>query len=227
MAPSSSSRRTRLRRAVPTIVVGASATLLVACNALLGISDYERGECSGGGICADAGFAPETSVSDVTQERADSGFDASRGTQPVSWAKFPMPNYAEDGGPNVNVVAYEEQGERVKDRVSGLVWQKSPAGDTVTWDDALKACSGSWRLPSRIELVTLLDLSTPGTQAKFSSPFTGPAASYWTFSEVREVRAQVVTPTGDIWAVDFAEGGVKKLSPATRLAVRCIARDGQ
>lgn len=207
------------------MVIGAGATLLLACNALLGIDDYERGECSGGGICADGGFAADVG-GDVATDARDSGFDAPRGTQPVSWAKFRMPNYAEDGGPNVNVVAaYQDLGGgALKDPVSGLVWQKT-ASSGKTWDEAQALCTGNWRLPSRIELVTLLDLSRSG--AKFSAQFDGPPASYWTFSHVREVRERVLVTTDQYWAVDFSEGGVKKIGASSTAAVRCIARASQ
>ncbi|MDF2696509.1 MAG: hypothetical protein K0S65_4892, partial [Labilithrix sp.] len=93
MAPS---KRGRL---VPLFGAGVALALL-ACNGILGISDYERGECSGGGLCFDSG-APDGARDGAPDVLA---LDAS-GTKPVRWAHFVMPNY-DAGAATENVPTY-------------------------------------------------------------------------------------------------------------------------
>lgn len=51
-------------------------------------------------------------------------------------------------------------GDRALDRVSGLVWEKTPSCASCTWKAALKACQDKgpgWRLPDVKELRSLVD----------------------------------------------------------------------
>ena len=67
-----------------------------------------------------------------------------------------------------NPLSYSAAGFDVKDEVTGLVWRKAPeqAAAAFTFEQALAACTavepvGTWRLPKRIELATLLDYARP------------------------------------------------------------------
>jgi len=200
--------------------------LVLACNAIIGISDYKRGECNGGGICGDGGEPFDGSAADA---RTDGGpevkADAS-GTQPVSWAAWPMPNY-DAGTPIDNApMAYDEVANQGwMDRITKLVWRHPmPQGsENVTYARALEICASPWRLPSRIELVTLLDLSQPGAKIDpvFKTPEPGtPQGAHWTFSEVRPFGGDAGRAH---WVVDFAEGGLAKRDETGGLAaVRCV-----
>jgi hypothetical protein len=137
-----------------------------------------------------------------------------------------MPN--DDAGPGTpNPISYNVGAETVLDNVTNLTWQKDqPAAQTNrTYADAKAACDNlmlasdsSWRLPSRIELVTLLDLEKqPRIAPAFSN--TTPTA-YWSSSEVR--RPAGVTGSLQYWVVDFGDGNVEKLSPASTASVRCV-----
>jgi hypothetical protein len=85
------------------------------------------------------------------------------------------------------------------DKITGLMWQRelAPADVQYAFDDAVAYCSAlqaggfcDWRLPTRIELVSLVDFSRtnpavdtaafPGTQGAFitSSPATGQNARW-------------------------------------------------
>lgn len=203
----------------------ALATAALACNAIVGLSDYERGECSGGGVCADAGApdAPADAPTDVV-ERVDAS-----GSRPVSWAHFKMPNYPQDGGPTENVISaatYRPTTGGFVDTITDLVWREPLPKDDQglkTWEEAQRICArmtegGTWRLPSRIELVTLLDLSrSPKIAAPFES--TQPL-QYWTTSEVRLFG---VNGNREHWTVDFSSGGLNKQDKSGgTAAVRCI-----
>jgi hypothetical protein len=199
--------------------------LVVACNGLIGLDDFERvectgGKCDGGGI-EGGGF---DGGGDATPDGPVNVVDAA-GTLPVSWAHFRMPNYPQDGGPDANLMSYEPTTGGVHDKVSGLVWREPIAEKGPhSFDDAKAICeaapSGPWRLPSRIELVTLLDL-TQGSPSIDKATFPSTEAiAYWTSSVVRDTSG---APTNQIWTVDFGGSpGVDQTDATGTAGVRCI-----
>lgn len=214
-------RSKRSRRGLLSVTCGmTAATLALACNGLVGLSDYERAECSGGGVCFDAGF-PDSSA-DVRSDARDATPDVVEtiGTPPVSWAQFKMPNYPNDAGLTDNLAKYSPAAGGFHDDVSGLTWQEPiAASGSKTWKDAQTLCPSGWRLPSRIELVTLLDLSKK-SGAKIDAIFgsTEPQP-YWTSSPVRLADGSL---DGRQWTVDFNGGGVSQTSTNLTAGVRCI-----
>ena len=82
--------------------------------------------------------------------------------QPQSWANWPMPNAA-PGLPNPQ--SFEVQGASVVlDHVTGLMWQQMVDDQQLTFAAANQHCADlslagydDWRLPSRLELVSILD----------------------------------------------------------------------
>jgi hypothetical protein len=194
--------------------------MLVACNGIIGLDDYARVECTGGRC--DGG----TDGPGVDAGRDGTVADA-EGTRPVSWARFKMPNYVEPDGPDANLTSYSPAAGGFLDNVSRLVWREPiPLGERggKTWEEAQAICAratdggGRWRLPSRIELVTLLDLTkSPKIDPTFS---TTDATAYWTTSEVRPITAG--TPRKH-WTVEFGAGGLGAVNEdGERAAVRCI-----
>lgn len=222
MAPSN--RRRRISWALAGSCV---MPLALACNGVIGLSDYRRGECSGGGVCSDAGPLFDGTVADspVDGDRPDVTTDAS-GTRPVSWAAWPMPNY-DAGAPIDNApMAYDvvvSQG--FQDRITKLVWRHPmpPEAANATYAKALEICASPWRLPSRIELVTLLDMGQNGAKIApvFKAPDPGtPQGVHWTFSEVRPFGED---GRREHWVVDFGVGGVAKRDEnGGQAAVRCV-----
>jgi Protein of unknown function (DUF1566) len=211
------SRRRRLQRVVLPFVA-ASATL--ACNGIIGLSDYERAECNGGEICGDSGPDAPLDARDGEVVAVDAS-----GTKKVSWPHFVMPNYAQDGGPGENVPTYSPTVGGFLDSVSSLVWNEpiEKKGDK-SYEEAEKICAnltvgGKWRLPSRIELVTLLDLGRPGKKIDEATFGSTEPLEYWTSSEVRPDPA-----SGRMfWTVNFSVGGLGKQDVRVGSAgVRCI-----
>jgi hypothetical protein len=96
--------------------------------------------------------------------------------------------------------------EAVRDNETGLVWERSPATTTQIWGNARGECTSrttggrrGWRLPSVVELLSLMDLSLPAPFVP-SSIFSGvQSALYWT------ATTWAVDPTG-AWIVDFSGG---------------------
>jgi hypothetical protein len=123
-----------------------------------------------------------------------------------------MPNPASTGLPNPT--DYKDQGDgTVRDNVTGLVWQKAVDATTqkLTWDAAKSYCAGltlagrTWRLPTRIELLSIVDFTRVGP-AIDTQAFPGvPGGAYhWTSSPW--VVSQIATKPQYSWIVNFYEG---------------------
>jgi hypothetical protein len=214
------------RSRVPLLLAtfaAASVAFAVACSDIVGLSDFERGECPGaictGGPDFDAGL--DTGAVDAGPDvTADTG----GGAEPVTWARWPIPEH--DGG---SVPASYEQGAgEIQDKVTKLVW-KSPMGADareLTLEEAREHCArararasgGPWRLPKRIELVTLLYPERPGRRIDPLFADDTLEGAYWTSSEVRPLG----TGARQYWVVGFVTGLVEKRNATERAAVRCV-----
>jgi hypothetical protein len=156
---------------------------------------------------ADAVSAPDVVVDVVPTP--ESGWPTP--TAHEIWAHWPMPNPdASIGGdsstPLPNPMSYDagpEGGSPVAfDEVTNLAWYRQSASAT-TYDAAWGACSGlgsTWRVPTRIELISLVDF----TQIPTINPAVFPSVqgdSYWTSSSVPDDSGPAV-----YWSVSFATG---------------------
>jgi hypothetical protein len=220
------------------------ATGAASCADLEGIPSEER-------LVEDASTPPvadaQTAVRDGTLARADAsiapddgdvGLDASveGGVGPdcaapfnADWAAWPMPNAAQDvdaGAPNPE--SYTDHGDgTVTDDVTGLTWQKSPLAGTFSWLDAQNACVAQtfagyhWRLPSYVELVSLVDYG-PSSPAVNETYFPStPADTFWS-------ATQFVDPTSaSIYAyvVGFGDGATFYEYAANLHYARCVRID--
>jgi len=118
-----------------------------------------------------------------------------------AWAEWPAPNSQADvsaGAPNLS--SYADNGDgTVTDSVTGLMWQQAVAAGPFTWAQAKAYCPtltlaghSDWRVPTRIELVSLVDFgrsspainttyfpSTPSDYFWSSSPLAGSSSLAW------------------------------------------------
>lgn len=130
----------------------------------------------------------------------------------ADWAQWPMPNgpaAVANGAPNA--MSFTDNGDgTVTDKITGLMWQQSSFGPS-TWSQALAHCPTltlgghtDWRLPTRIELLSLVDYSvTFGTTLMVNSTYFPSLADayYWTST----VRASA--PSAEACIVNFTQGG--------------------
>jgi hypothetical protein len=198
------------------LLTGLASAVLIplaifACNGIIGLDEYDRVECTGR-VC-DGGNPFDGPAVDAPGVDANT-FDGGQGTDPVSWARWPMPNYHLDGAaeqlgnqPNLTV-----NGPEVTDNTTSLVWRASMEKNGVldTFEAAQQACreltGGDWRLPKRIELITLLDYGHVGPFYN-ATKFTGfKPVRGWTSSEVRPV----VATAPKYWVVHFDTGAVEQ-----------------
>lgn len=213
----------RSRRALTLFLTVAAASGLVACAGILGLDEFTKGECAGA-KCGDGGDL------DVVVP------DAGVGTEPVAWPKWPMPNYEnplDSGVVLPHALDYDTSSqEEVTDKTTKLVWQRHVLGADVTLEGAQAACKalpgGPWRVPKRIELVTLLDYGRDAGPFIDDTAFPqfGASAVVWTSSVVREYDLTVTPPSHkpftDAWVVDFGNGQVSRKPFGTALRVLCV-----
>src|SRR5258708_13486312 len=91
---------------------------------------------------------------------------------------FTMPNPASAGLPNA--ASYADNGDgTVTDKVTGLLWERFSSASTYRQADAAQYCTGrgsGWRLPPRLELVPLLDFTSPSPGPPINHPFSATPA---------------------------------------------------
>jgi hypothetical protein len=120
---------------------------------------------------------------------------------------------------------FSTSGDVVTDSATGLAWKRCSEGlsgascsgtaTLATWQEALAAGSGEWRLPNRNELASLLErqCSNPAINA---AVFPGtPASSFWSSSPFGLDAAFG-------WLVDFNVGDVGPAPKSGKRNVRLV-----
>ena len=105
----------------------------------------------------------------------------------------------------------------VYDNVNMLEWQRSVT--SYTWNNAKTYCAslppaGTWRLPSRIELLSLVDMTQHPTIDPIAFP-SAPSDGFWTSSAVSG-------SSGFAWGVYFDDGYTNNLVVGLNARVRCV-----
>lgn len=152
------------------------------------------------------------------------------------FAAWPMPD-AEPGAKTAPRYSVREAEGEVLDEVTGLAWQRDlpatyagctrqlagMAGDACTWDQAKRYCEQlslggkRWRLPTKIELESLVDMTKPLRDAKIADVFPATSvAKYWTGSRVRWLE------DASYYDVSFLTGATSVVEPNEAKRVRCV-----
>jgi hypothetical protein len=222
---------------IRTLVVLAGLAPLalgVACNLITGVGQYQNVDCAPSD-CPDASEAssllpPEAGTApDAREAGTASDADASppadvqvdalpSPNDTLRWARWRMPN-PHDAGVDTNLSSYAgDDAGAVTDNMTRLVWDQATSA-AGTFEDAYAYCATrtlgpfTWRLPTRIELASLVDWTrTPAIDPTAFPDATG--GPYWTWSAVAG------TDGGLYWVVDFDDGTVK--SSASPSTVRCV-----
>jgi hypothetical protein len=117
----------------------------------------------------------------------------------------------------------------VLDRETGLVWERVPSLETLTWLNARSSCINKnagfrkgWRLPSIQELESLVDISVPipGPLLPVGHPFINVKSSiYWSASTYADASTLA-------WGVPFGSPGGGPDSKANAHYVWCVRGGG-
>jgi cysteine-rich repeat protein len=137
------------------------------------------------------------------------------------WAQWPMPNSPGSGLPNEASYDVQTAGV-VRDLVTQLVWQREAPDEFYDWEEAKEYCGAlelggwrDWRLPSRVELMSIVDLERD-EPAIDDSVFQGPLSDfYWSSSPV-------AGDASDAWYVDFLYGSTSSYDVSNTNRVRCV-----
>ena len=165
------------------------------------ISSPSLSGCTGvadGGI-QDAGIADAGGSS--------SSSSGGRGTAP-HWANWPVPPDAP--------TAYQLNANTALDMVTGLTWQRASPAGPYFWDQAGAYCETleldgvtTWRLPSYIELISIIDFSVMNGGAWLREGVFGPVQSGAFF-----------------WSSTIADGIIFEAGGSGELAARAVGFDG-
>jgi hypothetical protein len=208
-----------------------------------GTTDAGDGAPDAGGDAFDAGDASDASDSSFSTQpdsATEAGPDVAAPTVTEIWVHWPMPNPdaaiapgLDASLPNQMHYAPGDAGDPVLDEVTHLTWEPV-ATSATSYRDAEDHCltlahatGTAWRVPTRIELVSLIDFTrVPAIDLDvFGFPDdAGVAASgvYWT-SSLAVPDSSPTSPTSDHWVVLFGDGTV--LTGSARW-IRCVVGGG-
>ncbi len=127
-------------------------------------------------------------------------------------------------------------GQVITDNCTGLMWQRTPQGGTMSWIDALVfardltlAGFSDWRLPNVNELLSIVDY---GRYPDFNVPpkAINPVFDIPVGDDVSAIdptffwssTSYVATPQSEAWRVNFARGGLELRSKNYSSAVRAV-----
>lgn len=143
------------------------------------------------------------------------------------------------GAPNPEAYVVHDDGT-VTDDLTGLMWQEAPQHGAYTWAEADSYCTsltlatyGDWRLPTFIELVSILDYSqirpaisptafpgTPWIDLWSSTPFAGDAFSAReVYFSTGDTGHDGVSATNDVRCARGPAGTASQAIPPTRYTI--------
>ncbi|MBX3182986.1 MAG: DUF1566 domain-containing protein [Polyangiaceae bacterium] len=133
------------------------------------------------------------------------------------YARGPLPGTP--GHPHSYTV--NEADKTVLDNVTGLLWQREPATNELDWTQAVSYCDRltwggrkDWRLPTRMELLSLVDYGRVNPAIDSDAFPSTPSAGFWSASGRTD---------GNKWFVAFSGGFVGASSSGETRRVRCVA----
>ncbi|HEY2407177.1 MAG TPA: DUF1566 domain-containing protein [Polyangiaceae bacterium] len=172
---------------------------------------------------------------------AGSGAAGSPGTcQPATcgthkWACWHMPNPASSGLPNA--ASYTDLGNgAVLDNLTCLTWEKAPSATQGVWQTNVDHCTSlstsnfagfsDWRLPTRIEMTSIVDYTRKGDAVNTTAFPKEPSAYYRTGSDWYETITGQNT-SGFSWIFGMSSGFTSNAYAKTSNAtVRCVRGNG-
>ena len=168
------------------------------------------------GLLVGSVLAVIVSIVDLGQTQAQTTLDG-RSSPLASWDQT-MPTETRF------VVLANFNSEAVLDQNTGLVWERSPAMARVDWKGAKSSCLNKaigsqrgWRLPSIVELASLLDpsIQDSGSMLPSGHPFlNNPSGFYWSASADGEFSRA--------WHLHLSNGHVHMTSKTSLFKTWCV-----
>ena len=212
------------------IVLACLGVAVAGCNLVLGLDSLKQcpQECDGG----DASGLDATADADAG-DAADAFVLPDGASEASSWANFRMENppaEVEACAPPASSASFDAGIGFVHDDVTGRFWNLS-VGVAKSIEAATAFCNGlspgTWRVPTRIELVTLLDTTGSGSP-RIEPPFLAPLADagvgsanfLWTSSYVRPIDTELRFWFASLQSGDMTRVPADKVGSAGVLCVR-------
>jgi hypothetical protein len=216
------------------MTASSGALFALACNQVAGLDGFKEVDCFEA-PCVDAGrpdVVPIEAAADAPLDAPliDAGPNADAGVfEHRTWAHWKMPNPDAGGSPLLpNLMSYNVGPDPkspsdtiITDNVTKLEWRARviPAG---TFLEARQRCviPGLWRMPTRIELATLIDFTrtNPALHQVFSG---GNVDAYGGGGALRQFWSASTAPNQKTvyWSVNFETG---KVDTTLGNVVRCV-----
>ena len=131
----------------------------------------------------------------------------------VEWAQWTLPPE--------RPFAYTYDANTVTDTVTGLIWQRGESSATYTWANAKAYCSGlslgsaTWRLPTLIELESIVDGGTYSPAINTTVFPTPPREYFWSASPLAKDSSYA-------WSIHFYNGVPSLDDVGVSSNVRCV-----
>jgi hypothetical protein len=134
------------------------------------------------------------------------------------WSEWPVPPDAPSSG------QYVVGNGTVVDSSTGLEWEQDVVDSRDTKAGAFAHCAslslggfavGSWRLPSYIELMSIVSLGSDNPAIDATSFPSTPTVGFWSSSTY-------ATLSGNSWVVFFSDGTPGHAAETFNYAVRCV-----
>jgi hypothetical protein len=141
--------------------------------------------------------------------------------------------FGDDGDYTINPMSYTDNGDgTILDNVTGLGWQKCSVGQsgldcatgtavTYDWTGAGTTCGSlslagtGWRLPTDLELTTIVDYGIYGPAIDAAYFPNTVALDYWS-------STSFAPDTSNAWSVDFGYGNTYRSDKRNTKDVRCV-----
>jgi hypothetical protein len=206
------------------LVASAAAAVSLAslsCRQIVGITDSPPTGVDSHGLAPDEGGAPYTLDGESASDSGcgvDEALAQAEGVNPDSGmiCGYTMPNPADAGLPNAASYTANPADGTVRDNVTGLIWEALVDNFAqYTQGQALAHCTNGFRLPTRIELVSLVDFTKPSPTIDGTYFMNAPAQRYWTSSHF-------VCDPNTAYYVGFDQSGTHPTYTSYQYYARCV-----
>jgi hypothetical protein len=121
-------------------------------------------------------------------------------------------------------------GKAVRDNNTGLVWEQAPLDFVMPWAQATTSCLNKsviaggprgWRLPSIVELLSLINGNSPPPASVFTGALT---ANYWSATTVAWFPEELenVEPHQMAWVAIFSDGHLTRELKSQERRAWCV-----